>query len=148
MIYLGSDHRGFATKEKLKAKLLADKVEVEDLGAYQLDPADDYVDFAQAVALKVIKNSGSMGVLLCGSAVGMDIVANKIKGVRCGLVTDVKRAVQSREHEDINVVSIPTDIVDEETVYQIVKAFLNTPVSSEDRHLRRRNKLQELEANY
>lgn len=147
MVYLGADHRGFATKEKLKARLLADKIEVEDLGAYQFDPVDDYVDFAKSVAEKVIKNPKSMGVLLCGSAVGMDIVANKIRGIRCGLVTDVKRAIQSRAHEDINVVSIPTDIVDEENTYQIVKAFLNTPASSEERHMRRRNKLQALETN-
>ena len=145
MIYLGADHRGFKLKEYIKKRLSEDEMEFTDKGDLVLDPQDDYVDFAKLVSDEVIKDEKNRGVLICGSGVGVDMVANKIDGVRCALVGDVTRAEQSRQHEDVNVIALPADILEEEVGYQIVKAFLNTEFSGEERHVRRLEKMQEVE---
>ncbi len=145
MIYLGTDHRGFELKERLKKRLIDDGLEVTDLGDDHFDPEDDYVDFAKKVSLAVLENPGSFGVLLCGSGVGVDMVANKIPGIRSSLVQDVIRAKQSRAHEDANVLSLPSDILDEQSAYDITKTFIETPFSDEERHIRRLTKMEQLE---
>lgn len=148
MIFIGADHRGFELKERLKKRLVDLGLEITDLGNNHLDPGDDYVDFAHKVADAVVENPGSLGILLCGSGAGVDIVANKIDGIRSALVFDVPRAKQAREHEDANVISLPADTLDEETAYQIVETFLNTSFSDEQRHIRRLEKLEEVEENH
>lgn len=145
MIYIGADHRGFELKEELKRRLTNDGIEVEDLGNETLDPADDYVDYAKAVAQTVANDSESKGILICGSGVGVDMAANKVKGVRSCLVFDQKRAIQSREHEDANILCLGSDILIADDAYEIVKVFIQTPFSGEERHIRRLNKLKELE---
>jgi ribose 5-phosphate isomerase B len=145
MLYIGSDHRGYELKEKLKKRLSQDGVEISDVGNDHLDPQDDYVDFAHKVGDSVVANMDDRGVVLCGSGVGVDMVANKIDGVRCALVYDTARAVQSRQHEDVNVLALPADSLSEEQAYDMVKAFLETPFSGEPRHLRRLHKLEEIE---
>lgn len=145
MIYIGADHRGFDLKERLKKRLIDDGLEVTDLGNDHLDPQDDYVDFAIDVARATKSNTGNRGILFCGSGAGMDMVANKIKGIRSALVQDKQRAVQAREHEDANVLSLPTDILDEESAYEITKAFLETDFNGEERHMRRLEKMRKAE---
>ena len=145
MIYLGADHRGFELKEELKRRLTNDGIEVEDLGNETLDPADDYVDYAKAVAQTVANDSESKGILICGSGVGVDMAANKVKGARSCLVFDQKRAIQSREHEDANILCLGSDILIADDAYEIVKVFIQTPFSGEERHIRRLNKLKELD---
>jgi ribose 5-phosphate isomerase B len=145
MIYIGSDHRGFELKGLLFKRLVDEGYEVTDLGNDHLDPQDDYVDFAQKVAESTVSDPVNKGILLCGSGVGVDIVANKIDGVRSALVDDVKRAIQSREHEDANVIALPADKLDEEIAFEITKAFLDTPFSGELRHERRLEKVEEIE---
>lgn len=145
MIYIGSDHRGFELKERLKRRLVDEGYEVTDLGNDRLDPQDDYVDFAKKVAKAVVQDPENRGVLLCGSGAGVDIVANKFHGVRSALVFDLPRAVQAREHEDVNVISLPADTLDEEGAYEVVKAFLKTEFSGEERHRRRLEKLEDVE---
>lgn len=145
MIYIGADHRGFELKEELKRRLTNDGIEVEDLGNETLDPADDYVDYAKAVAQTVANDSESKGILICGSGVGVDMAANKVKGARSCLVFDQKRAIQSREHEDANILCLGSDILIADDAYEIVKVFIQTPFSGEERHIRRLNKLKELE---
>ena len=145
MIYIGADHRGFELKEDLKRRLTADGIEVKDMGNQKLDPLDDYVDYAKAVADQVVKDPKSKGVLICGSGVGVDMAANKIPGVRSCLVFDEKRASQSREHEDANIVCLASDVLISEDAYSIVKAFINTSFTGEERHVRRLNKLKALE---
>lgn len=137
MIYLGADHRGFELKQRIKKLLIDEGYEVTDLGNDHLDPNDDYVVFAKKVAQAVVGDPQNKGVLFCGSGAGMDMVANKVRGVRSALVFDVPRAIQAREHEDANVLSLPTDILDEEVTSQIVESFLNTQFSNEERHIRR-----------
>jgi ribose 5-phosphate isomerase B len=145
MLYLGSDHRGFQLKEKLKDKLISDGVTIEDLGNTKFDPKDDYPIFAEKVANAVTVSLDNKGIVLCGSGVGVDMVANKVDGVRCALVQDEERVKQSREHEDINMLALPADIIDEEKAYKMVKIFLETPFSGDERHLRRLEEVKKVE---
>ncbi len=145
MIYIGADHRGFELKQKLLAHLAAEGIAVRDLGNIHHDPEDDYVDYALKVAEQVKKDEGSKGILICGSGVGVDMVANKVSGIRSALVIDVARAIQSRQHEDINILSLPADIIDEERAHQIVMAYLTTDFSGEERHVRRLEKVKQVE---
>lgn len=148
MIYLGADHRGFKLKEKLKTFLKGENYEFEDLGNTVLDPSDDYPDFAAKVAEKVSENpKENRGILLCGSGVGMDIVANKFKGVRSALVWSAEEALvkQSRQHDDSNVLSLPADYLTEEQVRGIVKLWLETPFLGVERHIRRIQEIKALE---
>ena len=145
MIYLGADHRGFELKEQLKKRLAEAGWEFEDLGNDHLDPRDDYVDFAHKVADEVRVDAINRGVVLCGSGAGVDMVANKVDGIRCALVFDVPRAVQAREHENANVIALPADTLSAGQGWEIVKAFLATDFSGEARHLRRLDKLEEVE---
>lgn len=144
MIYIGADHRGFELKERLKKHLEDEGFELIDLGNDHLDEGDDYVIYAERVAKAVAENNGR-GIVLCGSGAGVDIVANKIDGIRCALVFDKPRAIQAREHEDANMISLPADILDEEEGFEILKAFLTTDFSGEERHERRLKELEEVE---
>lgn len=146
MIFIGADHRGFELKQRLYKRLVDEGYKVTDLGNDHLDPSDDYVDFAHKVADAVANDlEVNRGILLCGSGAGVDIVANKVPGVRSALVFDITRAKQAREHDNANVISLPADTLDEESSWEIVKVFLETPFSGEERHVRRLNKLEEVE---
>lgn len=145
MIYLGADHRGFELKQRLFKRLVDEGFLVTDLGNDHADLNDDYVDFAKKVSDAVIGDTGNLGVLLCGSGVGVDMVANKVDGVRCALVDNPQMAQQSRAHEDANILALPADILDEEKAFEIIKIFLTTDFSEEARHLRRLEKLKEVE---
>ncbi len=102
VVYIGADHRGFELKEELKLRLTVEGYQVEDVGNKEFDPEDDYVDFAKALGDIVADSSDAKGILICGSGVGVDMAANKVRGVRSCLVFDEKRAIQSRLHEDAN----------------------------------------------
>lgn len=145
MIYIGADHRGFELKTRLFKRLSDEGYEVTDLGDDHLDPADDYVDFAKKVADAVVNSPENRGIILCGSGAGVDIAANKFDGIRSALAFDMARARQAREHEDANVLSLPADALDEETAWEIVKVFLKTLFSGEERHQRRLRKIEEIE---
>ena len=146
-IFLGADHRGFELKEKLKEWLKDHGHAVEDCGAHALDPADDYVDFAAAVAkeMAVATASEARGILICGSGHGMDVVANKFKGVSAALATDVASAIQERQHDDNRVIVLASDSLIPPAALDIVKAWLDTPFSGEERHVRRLEKIEEIE---
>ena len=101
-IYLGADHAGFVLKEKVKRWLIEKKIAFEDLGNLVYDKEDDYPDFAEKVAKRVMQD-GSKGILFCGSAEGIAIAANKVKGVRAVAVWDKKIAQLSREDNDANI---------------------------------------------
>lgn len=145
MIYIGADHRGFNLKEILKNKLLGHGVKILDLGNDHLDPNDDYADFAEKVAGFVAVDKSSYGILLCGSGAGVDMVANKVDGIRSALAFDEARAKQAREHEDANILSLPADVLDENKAWGITKTFLTTKFSGEPRHIRRLEKLAVIE---
>lgn len=148
MIYIAADHRGFELKQKIYEHLVNDGMEVTDLGNDHLDPNDDYPEFAQKVAEATAGSEENKGILLCGTGAGVDIVANKVPGIRSALVFDEPRAIQAREHEDVNVISLPADTLDEESAWEIVSAFLNTPFSGDDRHVRRLEEVKRIEEEY
>ena len=143
MVYLGADHRGFELKEQLKHFLIKSGHKVEDLGANEYDKEDDYSDIAHAVADAVGGDENSRGILLCGSGVGVDIVANRHPGVRCALSWKKEIAEQSRKHEDINMLAIPADHVKAQDAEQIADVFMKTAFTGEERHTRRIGKIND-----
>ena len=146
MIYIGADHQGFELKEDLKNFLKSRGQETEDLGALAYDEDDDYVDFARAVAEKVAENPElNKGILICGSGHGVDITANKFRGVRAALAFNSQVAAQSREHDDANVLVLASDWLRAEEAQDIAAVWLGKEFSGEDRHVRRLKKIGEIE---
>jgi len=143
MIYLGADHRGYNLKEEIKKFMAENAYDFEDMGNFKYDPNDDYTDFAKLVAEKVSQNLGTdKGILICGSGVGVDITANKFKGVRSALADDAATAKQSREHDDTNVLSLPADEVNFELAKKIIDVWLTTPFSNGEKYKRRIDKME------
>ena len=135
-VALGADHGGFAFKNELLTRLRG-AYEVLDLGAHTLDPADDYPDFAEAVALSVTSGQSQRGILICGSGVGACIVANKVPGVRACLCHDTYSAHQGVEHDDMNVLCLGARVIGLELAMELVTAFLNARFFAEERFRRR-----------
>ncbi len=138
-IYLGSDHAGYELKEKLKIFLGSLGYEVEDKGAFSLNPIDDYPDFITPVAEAVASDVKSMGIVLGGSGEGEAMNANRTEGVRAcefyGGNMDVVRVC--REHNNANILSLGARFISEEEAKEAVKLFLETKFSGDERHLRR-----------
>lgn len=148
-IFLGADHRGFSLKENIKEHLLSKGYTVADIGAYQLDLDDDYPDFAYAVARRVAENpKDDRGILICGSGMGMDVVANKIKGIRATVAYSKESAAHARTNDDINIITLAGDVLSPDEAAEIVDIFLKTPFSGEERYTRRLNKIKEIEAKH
>lgn len=145
-VFLGADHRGFFLKEKIKEWLKENGYEASDLGNTEFNPSDDYPDFSLPVAKEVSAGKG-LGILFCGTGVGMNIAANKVKGVRAALVFNEGLAKQAREHGDSNILTLPADLLDEEKAITIVKTFLTTSFSGDERHKRRIAKIRKIELN-
>ncbi len=145
LVYLGADHAGFALKESVKDHLESRGIPFEDLGADHLDPHDDYPAVAATVAKAVARNPRSLGVLMCGNAEGIMIAANKFDGIRAGIGYSIEAAKTLRNDDDANILSLPgrLRIVDEPLA--ILDAFLATPFSNEERHVRRLKDLARLE---
>ena len=143
-IYLGSDHAGFALKEKLKRWLEKNNYLYQDLGNVILDVTDDYPDFAIKVA-KAVASKKALGILLCGSAQGMCIAANKIKGVRAVVPFSLKEVRLAREHNDANIICLSGWYFHFHKATQLLQKFLTTSFSKEARHIRRLNKIRRLE---
>lgn len=140
MIYLGTDHAGFELKEKLKIFLAGLGYQIEDLGNIKYDKRDDYPDFILPVAKKVAENpEQNRGIILGGSGQGEAIVANRIKGIRTAVVYNYNEDIVrlSREHNDANILSLAARFLSEEEAKKIVKLWLETEFSGEERHKRR-----------
>ena len=140
-LYIGGDHRGFALKEALKSWLVREGHDVEDCGAYAYDADDDFPDMSFAVADSVAVHSGSFGIVLCGSAGGVTIAANKVPGIRCVTAINGADVVHNRKHDDANVLAIAADFADEKDAKVWVRAFLATPYKQEVRFKRRLAKI-------
>ena len=145
-IVIGSDHAGFAMKERLREWLEGEGHDVVDVGAYHYDKDDDYPDFAAAVGRAVAAGEGERGVLFCGSGVGACIAANKIAGVRACLCHDIYAATQGVEHDDMNVLCLGALIVGEALAKKLLEGFLEARFIGEGRFQRRLNKVLALEA--
>lgn len=141
-IYLGADHAGFELKEKLKSYLTDLGHDVEDKGAFSFVSDDDYPDFVMPVAEGVSNDKESLGIVLGGSGQGEAMVANRVKGVRAveyyGGNLDIIRL--GKEHNNANIISLGARFVSEAEAMNAVKIFLDTPFSSEERHVRRISK--------
>jgi ribose 5-phosphate isomerase B len=147
-IYLGADHRGFALKERIKAALAAqqDGDTVIDLGAPALDPADDYPDYAVAVAEKISADpAGSHGIVICGSGFGVDIIANRFAGVRSALAMSPEHISAGRHDDDVNVLALAANFIGPDAAMDIVRVFLATPFEKEERYERRLAKIDKIE---
>jgi ribose 5-phosphate isomerase B len=144
-VYLGTDHAGFEYKEKVKSLLEGMGNEVVDCGAFSLDPDDDYPDFVATAAKEVSSNSDSKGIVFGKSGAGEAIVANKVKGIRAFLAINEQNVKLAREHNDANIMSIGFDFIKEEDLETLLKTFLETPFSGEERHARRIQKIEKIE---
>lgn len=138
-IAIGSDHAGFEYKEELKIWLTTAGYTVKDFGTYSIDSVD-YPDFAHPVANAVEKNEVDLGILLCGSANGVAITANKHQGIRAALCWTDEIASLARQHNNANVVCIPARFVSKEIAKKITETFLNTPFEG-GRHANRVEKI-------
>jgi ribose 5-phosphate isomerase B len=144
-IYLGTDHAGFELKEKVKAFLTEKSYDIEDCGAFEFNKDDDYPDFIAKAAIGVSENLNSKGIIFGKSGAGECIVANKIKGIRAVLGINPENVELSRLHNDANVLSLGSAFVDDDLVKNLVEIFLKTNFSNEERHIRRINKIKEIE---
>ena len=145
MIYIGADHRGFRLKEEISKWLESQHYEFRDLGAKEYDKEDDYPDISIKVA-ETVATEGAKGIIICGSGAGASIAADKVKGIRAGLCTSEKQAKAARNDDDINVLCLSTDAVSVDDNIKIVSVFLATMFSSDERHIRRINKIKQYEA--
>lgn len=149
IIYLGTDHGGFSQKEALKGVLQQAGFTLQDCGAFMLDPDDDYPPVAFTVAQQVagqhIIGNTAFGVLLCRSGIGMAIAANKVAGIRAATIRSVAEAQHARIHDDVNVISLPADEISIDEMEHILKVFLNTQFSNEERHKRRIKQITQYE---
>lgn len=146
-VFLGTDHAGFELKEEIKDFLQKEGYEVEDCGAYEFNKDDDYPDFISKAAQGVSNNlkKNACGIVLGKSGAGECMVANKIKGVRAFLAVNEKNVRLAREHNDANVISLGSEIVPLPQAKKLIKLFLETPFSNEERHKRRIKKIAALE---
>ncbi len=144
-VFLGSDHQGFELKEYIKFFLKELKYEILDFGTYSTKPTD-YPFYAQRVGEAIMRETGNFGILCCYTGIGMSIAANKVTGIRAALCEDVEKARLSREHNDANVLALGAcNYITEEKLdgnqlgqcKEIIKIWLNTPFSSEIRHIKR-----------
>lgn len=144
-IYLGTDHAGFEFKEKIKEYLIKEQYDVTDCGAHIFDPNDDYPDFISLVGENAGKNADSYGIVLGKSGAGECMVANKYKNARAFLAINEKNVKLAREHNDANIISLGSEIISLQTAKKLIKLFLETPFSNDERHVRRINKIKEIE---
>jgi len=144
-IYLGTDHAGFELKENIKSYLQQNGYKVEDCGAFSFDKNDDYPDFIAKAAINVSKNQDSKGIVFGKSGAGECIVANKIKGIRALLGFNQENVELSRLHNDTNVLSLGSAFVSLDKAKELVKIFLQTSFSNEERHKRRIDKIKKIE---
>mgnify|MGYP001592961772 CR=1 FL=1 len=144
-IYIGADHRGWKLKEAIEIWLHDNGYTVVDMGNENLVEHDDYPDFGHAVAKRVVTQPGSRGIVLCGSAAGICIVANKVRGVRAATVFNQDVAAASRQDDDANILCLPADHVNKREAVAMVKTWLETPFSNAARHQLRLKKVEEIE---
>ena len=144
-IGIATDHGGFALKEQLAVYLREAGHELVDFGAHSLNPGDDYPDFVNPLAQAVAHGRVGRGLAVCGSGVGASVCANKVPGVRAGLVQDHYSAHQGVEHDDMNVLCIGGRVVGFEVARDLVGAFLAASFTGEERYVRRLRKVAALE---
>ena len=147
IIAVGADHAGYTLKSEIVSWLKEKGHQINDLGAFNIDPDDDYPDFAGAVANSVSSGQAERGIVVCGSGVGACITANKVKGIRACLCHDTYSARQGVEHDDMNVICIGSRIIGIELTKVVLQAFLGAVFVPEPRFQRRLDKIIQVEQN-
>jgi len=145
IVAIGSDHAGFPL-----SAIVADSAQraghgVLDCGAYELDPDDDYPDFAAAVARAIAEGRATRGILVCGSGVGASVAANKFRGIRAALCHDTFSARQGVEDDDMNVLTLGARVIGPALADELVRSFLSAEFSGAERHRRRLSKIARFE---
>lgn len=143
-IAIGCDHGGINLKPVLTDYLKKKGIEYKDFGTFD-NASTDYNDYAEAVATAVANGEFDRGILICGTGIGMSIVANKVKGIRCAHCHDVFSAKATRLHNDANVLAMGERVIGPGLMLEIADAFLFTDFSGDERHVRRVNKIKALE---
>ena len=143
-ITIGSDHGATELKEVVKKVLAEFNVEINDVGTFG-NAAVDYPDIAEKVCAEVVSGNSERGIVLCGTGIGISIAANKIKGIRCALCNDVFSAKMSREHNNANVLAMGGRVLGIGPASEIVRAWMSTDFSGDERHNRRLSKISALE---
>ena len=143
-ITIGSDHGAVELKDAVKKILAEFDAEINDVGTFG-NAAVDYPDIAEKVCAEVLSGNSERGIVLCGTGIGISIAANKIKGIRCALCNDVFSAKMSREHNNANVLAMGGRVLGFGVAGEIVRAWLNTDFSGDERHNRRISKISALE---
>lgn len=141
VIAIGSDHGGFDLKNSVKKHLLEKGITVNDMGTHE-NLSCDYPDIAKLVTDEVVKKQCDFGILICGTGIGISIAANKVTGIRAGLVHDVFSAKATREHNDANILCMGARVIGEGLALEIVDTFLKTEFSHDQRHINRINKIE------
>lgn len=148
-IYIGADHNGLAMKEKVFAYLAKRNYDVEDVSGKELDPEDDFPEFAQLASLKVLGDDPKedpRAILICGGGQGMSMAANRFRGIRASVIWDSHEAMMTRNDNDSNVLCLPSRILsdDEQAWKDIIDTWLTTPFASAPRYKRRNMQLDEM----
>lgn len=141
-IIIGNDHRGLKLKNEILKYLLSKKYDVINMGTDN-NASVNYPDYALKVCNEV-KNTDGLGILICGTGIGMSIVANKVDGIRCGKVNDLEEAILTKSHNYANVIALSSKLSKRKAI-KIVEAFINTPNSNEERHIKRVEEIKRIE---
>jgi len=139
MIAIGSDHAGFDLKLDLVVSLQK-KINIKDLGTYSRD-ACDYPEFAKRVVKSILTRESQVGILICGTGIGMSIVANRFKNIRAALCHDVFSAKMAREHNNANVLVLGARVINKNIAHEILKVFLESKFTHELKHIERINQI-------
>lgn len=147
-IYIGSDHNGFYLKEKIEAYLKKRGYDFEDVGDKEMNPEDDFPQFAHAAAVRVLSSQDidPRAILICGGAQGMAMAANRVPGIRASVIWDALEAKITRHDNDSNVLCLSARLLDdhEEVWKEIIDVWLDTPFANAPRYIRRNRQLDEL----
>ena len=145
-VAIAGDHAGFSLKNWIGKELKESGYDVVDLGAFDESPSD-YPDFARALGKTITAGQAERGILVCGSGIGACVAANKIKGIRAGVAHDTYSGHQGVEHDDMNVLCLGARVIGPAPALEIVRAFLAARFTNEERHVRRVNKILDIEKN-
>ncbi|HEY8500354.1 MAG TPA: ribose 5-phosphate isomerase B [Clostridia bacterium] len=144
MLAIGSDHGGYEMKEAIIEYLNREKIAYRDFGIFRIESAD-YPDIGFEVAKAVSEGKFETGIIICGTGIGISITANKVKGIRAALCTNSYMARMARDHNNANILALGGRVLGTDLAIEIVKVFLGTPFSDEERHNRRVNKISIIE---
>ena len=143
-IAIATDHNGTEIKKEIKNFLKNKNVEVMDLSEHN-STLDDYPEYAFSVAGKVASGDADLGILLCGTGIGMSIAANKVKGIRCAHVTNTSEAILSRQHNNANIIALSAKNKVND-ILKMIDLFISTDFKNEERHARRNNQIADYES--